>query len=256
MNARRRLFATSLAAVGALGVAAAWPVRAAGSGATLRAAVLQVEPYGVIDANGRQSGAYTEIFALLAGQLGRPVEVIVAPYARSLALLRSGGVDMLIALPNAAIAEAALPGENLWKLEAIAIGRAGTILRGLADLRGLTVARIRGTDYGPAFMDDKAIRHYEMTSHVQGMQMLMEKRVDAVVGGRPGVFHAMRKLGIGRQQLGASFVVQVSEVQLHLSKRRADPQLSGDLRRAIAALRANGRFDAVFARYSAGLPDH
>jgi len=66
----------------------------------------------------------------------------------------------------------------------------------------------------------------------------------------------MRKLGIGRQQLGASFVVQVSTVQLHLSKRRADPQLSGDLRRAIAALRANGRFDAVFARYSAGLPDH
>ncbi|WP_028101099.1 substrate-binding periplasmic protein [Pseudoduganella violaceinigra] len=229
------------------------PLPAAGAG-PLRAAVIQVEPYGVIDADGRQSGAYTEIFGLLASQLGRPIDVVVAPYARSLALLRSGGVEMMMAMPSPFIAEVAVPGGGVWALEAIVIGRSGQDLRGSGDLHGLTVARIRGTDYGPSFMQDPAIRHYEMTSHVQGLQMLLEKRVDAVVGGRPGIFHAMRKLGIRRAQLGASFVVQVKEVQLHLSKRSAEPELAAELRRGIAALRAAGRIDAVLAKYSAGLP--
>lgn len=220
----------------------------------LRAAVMQIEPYGLIDAQGRAAGAYTAVFEMLGKALGRPTEVVVAPYVRTLALLRSGRVDMLIAMPSPAISEVAVPAGEVWSLEAIAIGRAGTNLHRIRDLHGLTVARIRGTDYGPEFMDDKAIRHYEITDHVQGFQMLLEKRVDALVGGRPGIFYAMRKLGIRRNQLGTSFPLSAREVHLHLSKRLADEQLAAELRRGMAALRADGRIDAVIAKYSAGLP--
>jgi polar amino acid transport system substrate-binding protein len=243
--ARRRLLA-GMAGTLALGVGR----HAAGADRPLRAAVIRVEPYGMVDARGRHSGAYADIFELLGRELGRPVAVVVAPYARALALLQSGGADMLIAMPSPAIAAAAVPEGGVWNMEAIAIGRAGTRLRKLADLHGLTAARIRGTDYGPAFMRDGAIRHYEMSSHVQGLQMLMEKRVDAVVGGRPGIFHAMHKLGIRREQLGTPFALQSREVQLHLSRRLADPQLAAELRRGMAALRADGRIEAVIARYA------
>lgn len=83
--------------------------------------------------------------------------------------------------------------------------------------------------------------------------MLLEKRVDAVVGGRPGILHAMRKLGIRRGQLGSHFAVPAREVQLHRSRRLADPQMEMELRRALAALRADGRLDALLARYASGL---
>ncbi|MYN03342.1 transporter substrate-binding domain-containing protein [Pseudoduganella sp. DS3] len=247
---RRRQLLACLPGMLALSLARA--VRAGGR--PLRAAVLQVEPYGMRDAQGRQSGAYTEVFAMLGEELGRPLDVVGAPYARALALLRSGQVDMMLAMPSPAIAEVAHAAGPVWSLEAIAVGRAGTRLRRVSDLRGLTVARIRGTDYGPEFMHDKAIHHYEITDHVQGLHMLLEKRIDVVVGGRPGVFYAMRKLGISRSQLGTSFVVHSRDVQLHLSKRLDDAQLANELRRGMAALRADGRVDAVIAKYSAGLP--
>lgn len=228
--------------------------RAAAGGRPLRAAVMQVEPYGMLDAQGRQSGAYTEVFEMLGKELGRPLDVVGAPYARALALLRSGQVDMMLAMPSPAIAEVAEAAGPVWSLEAIAIGRAGTNLRRIRDLHGLTVARIRGTDYGPEFMNDKAIHHYEITDHVQGLHMLLEKRIDVVVGGRPGIFYAMRKLGISRSQLGTSFAVNARDVQLHLSKRMDDVRLADELRRGMAALRADGRIEAVIAKYSSGLP--
>ncbi|WP_342113171.1 substrate-binding periplasmic protein [Pseudoduganella sp. OTU4001] len=248
--ARRRRLLACLPGLLALGAAP----HAAAERRPLRAAVMQIEPYGVIDSQGRVSGAFTEVFEMLGRNLGRPTEVVVAPYARTLALLRSGRVDMLLAMPSPAISEVAVPAGAVWSLETIAIGRAGTDLHRISDLHGLTVARIRGTDYGPELMDDKAIRHYEVTDHVQGFQMLMEKRIDAIVGGRPGVLYAMRKLGIRRNQLGASFVVNVREVQLHLSRRLVDEQFAAELRRGMAALRAEGRIEAVIAKYSAGLP--
>lgn len=249
MMRRRRLLASI---PGLLALCAALPALA--EARVLRAAVMQIEPYGMLDAQGQQSGAYTEVFELLGRELGRPVEVVGAPYARALALLRSGKVDMMLAMPSPAIAQVAQPAGAVWSLEAIAIGRAGTPLRRLADLHGLIVARIRGTDYGPEFMNDKAIHHYEITDHVQGLNMLMEKRVDVIVGGRPGIFYAMRKLGIARSQLGSSFPVNSRDVQLHLSKKFNDVRLAGDLRRGMAALRADGRIEAVISKYSAGMP--
>lgn len=252
-SARRRQLLACMP--GLAGLLALLPsARVAAEPRLLRAAVIQVEPYGVIDAQGRHSGAYADVFEMLGKEIGRDIDVLVAPYARSLVLLQTGKVDMMIAMPSSAIAEVALPAGGVWELEAIAIGRADTQLHQLSDLRGRTVARIRGTNYGPDFMDDKSIHHYEMTSHVQGLKMLFEKRIDAVVGGRPGIFYAMRKLGIRREQLGSSFAVQVREVQLHLSKRLADPQVAAELRRGMAALRASGRIDAVIVKYSAGLP--
>ncbi|WP_374583234.1 substrate-binding periplasmic protein [Pseudoduganella sp.] len=228
--------------------------RAGAETRALRAAVMQIEPYGMLDAQGRQSGAYTEVFELLGRELGRPVEVVGAPYARALALLRSGQVDMMLAMPSPAIAEVAQPAGAVWSLEAIAIGRAGTPLRRIRDLRGLIVARIRGTDYGPEFMNDKAIHHYEISDHVQGLHMLLEKRIDVLVGGRPGIFYAMRKLGVQRSQLGSAFPVNARDVQLHMSKKFDDARLASEVRRGMAALRTDGRIDAVIAKYSSGLP--
>jgi ABC-type amino acid transport substrate-binding protein len=138
--------------------------------------------------------------------------------------------------------------------EVLVLGRAGLHLESLRDLHGKTVAQIRSTDYGPAFMGDSAIKHYETSNQLQSMKMLQEQRVDALIGTRIAVFHAMRELGLRRDQLSASLRVQDTEISLFLARRRYEPALAEQLRRGVLALRSQGRIAATYARYASGLP--
>lgn len=220
----------------------------------LRAVVLAIAPYGMLDANGRKSGMFVDAFDLIARETRRRIEVTIVPYARAFAMLRAGEADLMIAASNSTIAEAAEPMGMLWAAEVIAIGRAGFKFGSQYELRGRTVGIVRGSEYGAAFLDDREYHKHEITDQVQGIRMLLEDRLDAIVGTRLGVFHAMRMLGVPRARLGGSIAVQAREVHLHLGHRSADEALASDLRRAVQELRSGGKAEALLAKYLAGLP--
>ncbi len=220
----------------------------------MRAVALAIPPYATMDASGRKSGLFVEAIELIARESRRQIEITVAPYARAVAMLRSGEADLMIATSNSAIAEAAEPMGMLWTTEVIAIGRAGLKLGGLQDLRGRTVGMLRGSDYGAAFLDDREYRKHEITDQLQGIRMLQEGRLDASIGTRLAVFHAMRLLGVPRARLGGTLPVQSREIHLHLSRHNADEALATELRRAVHELRSSGKADALLAKYLAGLP--
>lgn len=249
---RRRRMLAGLAA--ALGLAlAALPLRASRQ-RPLRAVALAIVPYGMVDANGRKSGLFVEAFELISRVSGRHIDVAVAPYARAIAMLRSGEVDLMIATSNSNIAEAAEPMGMLWATEVVAVSRTGVKLEGLQDLRGRRVGVLRGSDYGAAFLDDAEYHRHEITDQVQGVRMLLEGRLDATVGTRLGVFHAMRLLGAPRARLGPSLAVQEREVHLHLGRHSEDEALATELRHAVQELRSSGKAEALQAKYLAGLP--
>lgn len=247
---RRRRLMAGLAVTLAL---AAVPLRASRQ-RPLRAVVLAIVPYGKLEANGRKSGLFVDAFELLERVSGRRIEVTVAPYARAIAMLRSGEADLMIATSNPVIAEAAEPMGMLWAADVIAIARPGIKLEGQEDLRGRTVGLLRGSDYGAAFLDDAEYRRHEITDQVQGVRMLLEGRLDATLGTRLAVFHAMRLLGVPRSRLGPSIAVQEREVHLHLGRRSADEALETELRHAVQELRSSGKAEALLAKYLAGLP--
>ncbi|MGW8392998.1 substrate-binding periplasmic protein [Pseudoduganella sp. HUAS MS19] len=220
----------------------------------LRAVALAIPPYATLDPGGRKSGLFVEAIELVARESQHQIEIIVAPYARAIAMLRSGAADLMIATSNSAVAEAAEPMGMLWATEVIAIGRAGLKLDGLQDLRNRTVGMLRGSDYGAAFLDDHQYRKHEITDQLQGIRMLLEGRLDASIGTRLAVFHAMRLLGVPRARLGGSLAVQSREIHLHLSRHNTDEALASELRRAVQELRSSGKADALLAKYLAGLP--
>ena len=242
------------AAACAATAAGSWPGRAFARPRPLRAVALHIPPFAVLDASGRKSGVFVEALELIARESQRQVEITLAPYARAIAMLRSGEADLMIATSNSAIAEAAEPMGMLWTTEVIAIGRAGLKLDGLQDLRGRTVGMLRGSDYGAAFLDDREYRKHEITDQLQGIRMLQEGRLDASVGTRLAVFHAMRLLGVPRARLGGVLAVQSREIHLHLSRHNTDEDLATELRRAVHALRSSGKADGLLAKYLAGLP--
>lgn len=250
---RRRILARLAGVFGVLALGAP-PGRAAGAPRPLRAVALAIAPYGMLSAGGHKSGLFVEAFELVARQSGRHIDSIVVPYARAIAMLRSGEADLMIATSNAAIAQAAEPMGMLWAAEVIAIARAGVKLDGQDDLRGRTIGMLRGSDYGAAFLDEGEYRKHEITDQVQGMRMLLEGRLDASVGTRLEVFHAMRQLGVARGRMGSSIAVQPREIHLHLGRHSADETLATELRQIVQQLRTSGKADALLAKYLAGLP--
>lgn len=253
MAARRWMLASLAGAIGVLALGVP-PGRAAAAPRLLRAVALAIAPYGMLGAGGRKSGLFVEAFELIARQTGRRIDTTVVPYARAIAMLRSGEADLMIATSNSAIAQAAEPMGMLWAAEVIAIARAGMKLDGQDDLRGRTIGMLRGSDYGAAFLDERDYRKHEITDQVQGIRMLLEGRLDASVGTRLEVFHAMRQLGVARGRLGGSIAVQPREIHLHLGRHIADEALATQLRQIVQQLRTSGKADALLAKYLAGLP--
>jgi len=256
---RRRWLGCMAHSVGAAAVlAVAAPVdvlaRAGTAPRTLRAVALAIPPYAMLDATGRKTGLFVEALDLIARESRHPIEITLAPYARAMAMLRSGAADLMIATSNSAIAESAEPMGMLWATEVVAIGRSGLKLDGLQDLRGRTVGMLRGTDYGAAFLGEHEYRKHEITDQLQGIRMLMEGRLDASIGTTLAVFHAIRLLGVPRARLGGTLAVQSREVHLHLSRHNADEALATELRRAVQELRSSGKADGLLAKYLAGLP--
>lgn len=251
---RRRRLVGGLVAVTSLALTLVpLPLRASRQ-RPLRAVALAIIPYGQVEANGRKSGLFVEAFESLERVLGRRIEITVVPYARAIAMLRSGEADLMIATSNSVIAATAEPMGMLWAAEVIAIGRAGLKLEGQQDLRGRTVGLLRGSDYGAEFLDDGQYHRHEITDQVQGVRMLLEGRLDASLGTRLAVFHAMRLLGVSRAKLGPSISVQPREIHLHLGRHNADEALATELRHAVQELRTSGKADALLAKYLAGLP--
>jgi len=251
---RRRRLLAGLAAKLVLALAALPLPLLASRKRPLRAVALAIIPYGQVGADGRKSGLFVEAFELLERVSGRRIEIIVVPYARAIAMLRSGEADLMIATSNSVIAATAEPMGMLWAAEVIAIGRAGLKLEGQQDLRGRTVGLLRGSDYGAVFLDDGEYHRHEITDQVQGVRMLLEGRLDATLGTRLAVFHAMRLLGVPRARLGPSLAVQEREIHLHLGRHSADDELATALRQAVHELRSSGQADALLAKYLAGLP--
>lgn len=251
--ARRRRWLVSLARwAGAAALAAMASVQA--KPRPLRAVALAIPPFATLDASGRKTGLFVEAMELIARESRRQIEITLAPYARAIAMLRSGEADLMISTSNSAIAQAAEPMGMLWTTEVIAIARPGLKLDSLQDLRGRTVGMLRGSDYGAAFLDDREYRKHEITDQLQGLRMLLEGRLDASVGTRLAVFHSMRLLGVPRERLGGTLAVQSREIHLHLSSHHFDESLATELRRAVQELRSSGRADALLAKYLAGLP--
>jgi ABC-type amino acid transport substrate-binding protein len=245
-RARILFFSVLLAA----GCASALAEDGADGTPSLRAVIVGVAPFGMVDAQGRAAGIHAEVIARAMQRCGLRIDSTVAPHPRAMAMLASGEADLMFGLRSSAIDRLAHAFSPIYDSEAIVVGLAGLRLRGLADLHGKTVGHIRGTLYDMAVINDDAIAKYGTTTTEQALAMLREGRFDAVMGSRLTIGYSLEAMHIPRSALGTPLVLGRVQSWAHYAYRHYDPAVATRLADCFAGLRARGDIAQIVRRYA------
>jgi len=112
-------------------------------------------------------------------------------------------------------------------LENIVVGRKGTNFKSLDDLHDKTVATVRGAKYDDAFTADTKIIKYDTSRYEQSIKMLINGRLDAMIGPSIGLFFTAKKMGYSREKFGDVLVLNTKDTYLQYSRKSADEKKIG-----------------------------
>lgn len=215
----------------------------------IRFVTIAGSPFGFLDKAGAPTGINVEIANSIGAEIGLPYENAIVPYARALAMIETGDADLMIAFPNRRLDAAATRVGPIADLENVVLGRAGTILTGLHDLRGKTVASVRGAEYDAALSADPEIAKYSVNNYEHGLSMLLAGRVDAIVGMKTGIYYQIAAMGSAREELGTPLVLNTKNALLYYSRRNYDEEVLAKVRQALAALISRKAIQRIELKY-------
>lgn len=216
---------------------------------TLRIVTIALPPYGYVD-KGISTGLNYDLANAIAEEAGYTPENIIAPLARTMQDIQTGDADVVIMFPNPTIDAHADNLGLVLPMETVVLGRAGTPLRDIKDLRGKTVATVRGAQYDERISKKNGIILYPTENYAQSLKMLLAERVDAVVGPLLGLYHQAQNDRIPKQALGKPLVLSVARGCLFLSRKASPPDARRKLTEAIRRLTENGTIKALMEKYS------
>ena len=130
---------------------------------SLRIVTIAVEPFGMVDGAGHESGIVYDIANRLAEESGLEAENSIVPYPRAVAMIESGEADLLISLVNTSLKATAIA--RISFVENVVIGRSNDHYRAIEDLHGKGVAAVRGAEYDKRISTDPRIKKYAVNSY-------------------------------------------------------------------------------------------
>jgi len=157
------------------------------------------------------SGLDVDIINRIAAKLGLKVVYHSCPFVRCLADLENGTIDLMGFLAfkeeRSAFLRYIQPGYiNGTKAFFVRKGDAKRIQK-YEDLQGLTIGLIRASKHFAPFDSDPQIRRYESSTLAKLMNMLVLKRIDAVVDNDSSGLYFLHQLGLEDQVEMADFRV-------------------------------------------------
>jgi ABC-type amino acid transport substrate-binding protein len=229
---------TAILALSALPVA--WAKRPASAAAPLRLVVIDLMPWAGYNGAGKMKGVSVELAQRLSVLSGLPITTQVVPYARAVAMLGAGDADLMLSIDTGRQSGLPVPLAAIGAEDVVVIGPRGTRYAGLTDLCGRTVGHMRRANFDPVFTAETCIVKYEINSYEQGVRMLLQGRLDAMMGVRSTMDYALKKLGTASDSVGEPLVLRQAGMALYVSERmaaRADaPDLLERLRQACQQL--------------------
>lgn len=215
------------------------------------AALVNIPPWTSVDAPAAGRGIMVELVDELSRVSGIPIEIHKVPYAREVMMIEKGSAVLTIALRTAVIDRIATPLAKLGTEEVVVVGLAGSRISSIADLRGKLVAQLRYSDYLTEIIADPLIRKYDTTSYQQSVKMLLEKRVDAVIGLRTSLMYAVHQEPNAISKLSALLPLRTSEFGIFVSREFHDQGTIESLGVAAQAIANRRLFDRLRDQYSA-----
>jgi ABC-type amino acid transport substrate-binding protein len=209
--------------------------------------VLAAPPYGLERADKTVSGSNHDIAELIAAKVGLTFDYRLEPLARLINDIRAGGLDLMIMIPNDETKQQFGLAE-VMPSNTLVLTKAGSSIAQYADLKGKTVAVLRGAIYDQRFASDDDIKKYEVDSYAIGLRMTKGGRVDGMIGPDFGLYYQVGIEGMKRDDFGPPLVLNTRMLCLLGSKSIA-PELAAKLKAAVEQLRGSGAIAAAAAKY-------
>jgi ABC-type amino acid transport substrate-binding protein len=209
--------------------------------------VLAAPPYGLEHADKTVSGSNHDIGELIAAKVGLTFDYRLEPLARLLNDIKVGKLDLMIMIPSEEIKQQFGVAE-IMPSNTVVLTQAGSAIAQFADLKGKTVAVLRGANYDQRFASDDDIKKYEVDSYAIGLRMTKGGRVDGMIGPDFGLYYQILLEGMKRAEFGTPLTLNTRTLCL-LGSNSITPELAAKLKVAVEELRSSGAITAAAAKY-------
>lgn len=219
----------------------------------VRMASVDAAPWAYFDARtGKPAGVFPLLAEELSARTGHRVTIDLMSLARLERELRGGVHDCVIILWSDSRAGVVDRGANVHDMTFGIVARKGVPLRSYEDLAPLTISVTRSLSITPHFDHDQSLRKDHDVDYRQGLRKLAHGRVDAIAGALPTIRHQAEEEGLA-DRLGQQLVLATVPLTLQWRKDSPLAPLLPRFNEALAAMRADGTLDRLFARHY-GLP--
>lgn len=184
----------------------------------LQVRTIEVLPYGVKSGE-KQSGVYYELMNRLLADSGYEFDNRIYPYARIIHELKSGQADLTIMFRYEELVPYVEYIQPLPTLKNVVVGRRTTQISQLNDLHFKALAYLRGATFSEAIDNNPRIFKQMVVDFNQGVNMLANGRVDAIIGPLIPIFGAAAKLQLADDFFGEPLVVSERTPWLQASNK-------------------------------------
>lgn len=232
-GARRRALSFGIASA-LFGVPALALARPAAPAVTL--ALIELMPWATTTADGKQAGILIDFAEALEALSGITLQPQLLPYPRAAVMLAQREVDLMVALQADRLDSIATRLSPLSDEDIVVVGRPGTDLRSLADLKGMTIGRLRNAEYDAQFAARPDIIKYDTNSYRQSLEMLRAGRLDAVVFIHSALTYTLKSMQLTSAAVGTPLLIARAPLTMYASRAYAGTAAARAISAACKAL--------------------
>jgi polar amino acid transport system substrate-binding protein len=210
---------------------------------------INVAPYGINTKN-KSEGIYYELAELLSLKSEMKTDHYIYPYSRIIHEMKYGLSDVTIMFKYDELNEYVDYLIPLPSIKNVIVGLNGNHFSSIKELKGKTIAYLRGAKFSAEIDHDKDIHKYLTSNLVNGIKMLVVGRVDAIIGPYQAILYAAKIAGKRKNLLGSPLVVSERTPWLQISKKSKFRGKSEKLSLTFNSLLENGHFLEILKKYN------
>ena len=201
-----------------------------------------------------KDGIDFQIIRRIGDELGLELEIQYHPWARALAMLRSGQADIMTGVAYSPERDEYLRyvPTAYAAVRPVFYTRTGMAasLRSYDDLAGKTIGQSASSVYFEPYDSDATLGKLSLQYEEQVLRMLALGRIDVAVGTEPNIGWDALRLGLSGQVEPALFRPDAStELFIVVSERSPLVARSGEIDAILRSMLASGEIDAIMAAY-------
>jgi ABC-type amino acid transport substrate-binding protein len=164
-------------------------------------------------------------------------------------MIEKGIAVITVGVRTEKIDQLTVPLARLGTEDVIIISLIGSNISSINDLPGKLIAQVRDAEYLSASISDPKIKKYDTNGYEQSVNMLLEKRVDAVIGLRTSLAYAIRQNPKAKSRLSPPFTLTSREFCILISRNFKDQQALRYLQEGSRKLMQAKFFDYIRNEY-------